>query len=285
MNYKPANLKNSRKRAVPNRAAAQHLVRKHSRFLIALLVSGIVIACNFSPKPSRLVEDLGRTLERGETEKALTFFSSHVISRLGIGPLKVDLVKTTAELKQHGGIKSIKVLSEDQAGDLTEVVVEIARGNGDVTKARYKFVKEQGTWKIDDVSLEGTSQSAEPLHAESTVEDVVKWAHENGATSIKTWLQKQSEPPICGASAVDRTTLPDEVRYHDVDDPKARERLMAALDPVLTMGGLFESSRRRSVQRSECLRGKSRRWSDSHNSGRPLLCRLSSRRENLSRTG
>jgi hypothetical protein len=81
------------------------------------------------------------------------------------------------------------------------------------------------------------SQSAEPLHAESAVEDVVKWAHENGATSIKTWLQKQSTPPICAAPAVDRTTLPDEVKYHDVDDPKARERLMTALDPVLTMVG------------------------------------------------
>src|SRR5207302_6383041 len=124
-----------------------------------------------SPKPSKLVEDLGRTLERGETEKALTFFSSRLISKMGIGTLKADLAKTTAELKEHGGIKSTKVLSEDEAGDLAEVLVEITRGNGDVTKARYKFVKEQGTWKIDDVSLETPSQSAEALHAESAVED------------------------------------------------------------------------------------------------------------------
>lgn len=153
---------------MPNREAAQYLARRRSRFLIALFLIGIFVAngCNFSPKPSKLVEDLARTLERGETEKALTFFSSHLIARLGIGPLKEDLGKTTAELKQHGGIKSIKVLSEDEAGDLGEVLVEITRGNGDVTKARYKFVKEQGAWKIDGVSLETPSQSIEPLHPE-----------------------------------------------------------------------------------------------------------------------
>ncbi len=128
-------------------------------------------------------------------------------------------------------------MSEEEVGDIAEVRVEVTRGNGDVTKARYKLVKEQGVWKINDVSLDMPSQATEPMHPESAVEDVVKWAHENGAVSIKDWLQKQSTPPICTAPAVDRTTLPDEVKYHDVDDPKARERLMHALDPVLTIVG------------------------------------------------
>ena len=113
--YKPDCLKDNRNRAVPNRAAAQCSVRKHSRFLIALLVSAVAIAgtgCNFSRKPSKVVEDLISTLERGEAERAVTFFSSRLINKVGIGPLKEDLGKTTAELKQHGGIKSIKVLSE-----------------------------------------------------------------------------------------------------------------------------------------------------------------------------
>lgn len=237
-NYKPDYLQDSRNRAVPNREAAQHSARRPSRFLIALLVCGMLIAhnaCNLSPKPSKLVEDLGRTLERGETEKALTFFSSRLITRLGIGALKEDLGKTTAELKQHGGIKSIKVLSEDEAGDLAEVLVEITRGNGDVTKARYKFVKEQRAWKIDDVSLETPSQSVEPLHPERAVEDVVKWARDTGGPKLKSWLAKQSAPAICKAPTVDRATLPDEVRYHDVDDPKVKERLLSALDPVLKL--------------------------------------------------
>jgi hypothetical protein len=241
--YKPDYPKDSRNRAVPNRGAAQYSAAKRSRFLIALLITGIFLAnngCNFSPKPSKLVEDLGRTLERGETDKALTFFSSHLIARLGIGPLKDNLGKTAAELKEHGGIKSIKVLSKDQAGNLAEVLVEITRGNGDVTKARYKFVKEQGTWKIDDVSLE-TPQANEPLHPESAVEDVVKWARDTGASELKNWLEKQSLPPVCSAPSVDRNSLPDEVKYHDVDDPKTKKRLISALEPVLKLVGCSNS--------------------------------------------
>jgi Domain of unknown function (DUF4878) len=239
-NYKSDHLKDSRKRAAPNRAAAQYLSTRRLRFLIALVLCGLIsanIACNFSHRPANVVEELGRTLDRGDTDKALSLFSTGLVSKLGIASLKANLAQATAELKEHGGIKSIKVLSDDEVGDLAEVRVEIHRGSGDVTKARYKLVKEQGAWKIDDVSLDMSGQSTEPLNADKAVEDVVKWAHENDATSTKTWLQKQPAPPICEAPEVDRATLPDEVRYHDVDDPKARERLLTALDPVLTLVG------------------------------------------------
>jgi hypothetical protein len=223
-----------------SRRRPQQISFKPSAFLYAVMLCALLTTntgCNFSRRPANVVEDLGRTLERGDTDKALSFFSAGLVSKLGIASLKANLAQATAELKEHGGIKSIKVLSDDEVGDLAEVRVEIQRGNGDVTKARYKLVKEQGVWKIDDVSLDMSGQSTEPLNPDKAVEDVVKWAHENGATSIKTWLQKQPAPPICEAPEVDRATLPDEVRYHDVDDPKARERLLTALDPVLTLVG------------------------------------------------
>jgi hypothetical protein len=75
------------------------------------------------------------------------------------------------------------------------------------------------------------------LYPESAVEDVVKWARDAGASSLKNWLAKQPSPAICKAPLVDRATLPDEVKYHDVDDPKVRERLLSALDPVLKLVG------------------------------------------------
>jgi Domain of unknown function (DUF4878) len=223
-----------------SRRRPQQISLKLSPFVYAVMLGALLTTntgCNFSHRPANVVENLGRTLDRGDTDKALSFFSTGLVSKLGIASLKANLAQATAELKEHGGIKSIKVLSDDEVGDLAEVRVEIHRGNGDVTKARYKLVKEQGAWKIDDVSLDMSGQSNEPLNPDKAVEDVVKWAHENDATSIKTWLQKQPTPPICGAPEVDRATLPDEVRYHDVDDPKARERLLTALDPVLTLVG------------------------------------------------
>ncbi len=98
------------------------------------------------------------------------------------------------------------------------------------------MIKEQGAWKVDGVSA-ASGQANEPLHPESAVEDVVNWARDAGASSLRSWLEKQPSPSICKAPLVDRATLPDEVRYHDVDDPKVRERLLSALDPVLKLVG------------------------------------------------
>lgn len=212
---------------------------KCSRVLLVLALLELLSinpGCSLSGKPSNSVETLCRTLESGEVDRAATFFSSGLINRLGIEALKEDLSRTTLELKEHGGIKSIKVLKEDVVGDVAEVTVEITRGNGNVSPVHYKLIKEQGVWKVDGVSAD-SGQAIEPLHPESAVEDVVKWARDAGASSLKSWLEKQPPPSICKASLVDRATLPDEVKYHDVDDPKVREGLLGALDPVLELVG------------------------------------------------
>lgn len=228
----------SRKQVVPNRKTAQRLSNKSFRLLIAFILCGIVSgsnSCNSSHKPSEFVEDLVRNLERGETEKAVTFFSSRLISRLGLIALKQDLTRTTSELKEHGGVKSLKVLSEDEAGAAVQVRVEITRGNGNITRARYTLLKEAGAWKIDAVALDDSE--FEPLHSARAVEDVVNWAHNTGAASIKQWLQEKYPPRICNTPPIDPAKLPDAVRYHAVDDPETRERLKSALQPVLTFFG------------------------------------------------
>jgi hypothetical protein len=212
---------------------------KRSRVLLVLALLellGINPGCSLSPKPSKSVETLCRTVESGEVDRAATFFSSGLINKLGIDALKENLSQASVELKEHGGIKSIKVLKEDVIGDVAEVTIEITRGNGNISPVRYKLIKEQGVWKIDGVTAD-SGQANEPLHPESAVEDVVNWARDAGASSLKDWLAKQPSPAICKAPLVDRVTLPDEVRYHDVDDPKVRERLLSALDPVLKLVG------------------------------------------------
>jgi|GEM_PF-5088552 len=50
-------------------------------------------------------------------------------------------------------------------------------------------------------------------------------------------LRNSHRPAICKGSAVDRNQLPDEIKYHDVDDAKARERLLNGLDPVIKLIG------------------------------------------------
>jgi len=210
-----------------------------SRFLLGLallVLLSMKTGCSFSAKPSKSVETLCRAVESGEVDRAATFFSSGFISKLGIEALKENLSRATAELKEHGGIRSIKVLKEEVVGDVAEVTIEITRGDSNTSSVRYKLIKDQGAWKVDGVSAD-SGQANEPLHPESAVEDAVKWARDSGASSLKSWLQKQPAPPVCTAPAVDRNALPDEVKYHVADDPKIKERLLSALDPVLKLVG------------------------------------------------
>ncbi|MDX6443130.1 MAG: hypothetical protein QOH71_204 [Blastocatellia bacterium] len=210
-----------------------------SRFPLGLILLALLsmnTGCSFSAKPSKSVETLCRAVESGEVDRAATYFSSGFISKLGIEVLKENLSRSALELKEHGGIKSIKVLKEEVVGDVAEVTIEITRGNGNITPVHYKLIKDQGAWKVDGVSVD-SGQANEPLHPESAVEDVVKWARDAGASSLKSWLQKQPAPPFCTAPAVDRNALPDEVKYHVADDTKIKERLLTALDPVLKLVG------------------------------------------------
>ena len=93
-------------------------------------------------------------MEGGEVERAATFFSSGFVNQGGIQALKKNLTRSALELKEHGGIKSIKVLKEDVVGDVAEVTIEITRGDNNTTSARYKLIKDQGVWKIDGVTAD-----------------------------------------------------------------------------------------------------------------------------------
>src|SRR5258708_4350606 len=89
---------------------------KCSRLLLVLALLELLSmtpGCNLSANPSKSVENLCRTVESGDVDRAATFFSSGLINRFGIQALKEDLSRTTTELKEHGGIKTIKVLKED----------------------------------------------------------------------------------------------------------------------------------------------------------------------------
>src|SRR2546429_4605862 len=130
-----------------------------SRLLLGLALlsmASLNTGCN-SQKPSGRVESLIRTVERGEIEQSLTFFSNRMVSRRGIGPLRADLLNEAVEIKEQGGIKSITVLKEETVGEVAEVTAEITKGNGESSTLRYKLVKEQGAWKIDAVASGSSS--------------------------------------------------------------------------------------------------------------------------------
>jgi hypothetical protein len=206
-------------------------------FLTAICfgLAGCLASCNWSSKPATVVQDVYRAIERGEIDRAMTFMSQGFMSRQGIESVKQGLSEAAFTLKNDGGIKSLKVLKEDTVGDFAEVTVEVTRGNGTASAVHYKLVRENGAWKIDAITADSTATRSEPMHPETAMRDVVKWAHDAGATDLKSWFRRQPAPAICKAGEIDRSTLPDEIRYHDVDDAKARERLVTGLEPVIKL--------------------------------------------------
>lgn len=172
----------------------------------------------FERSPSRVVEDLIRTTERGKIDQAAAFMSQGCVSRQGIDTIKESLRQSALWIKKDGGIKSIKVLKEDTVGDVAEVTMQITRGGGDSSVVYYKLIREKGDWKVDGVTSDSTSAGSEALHSDTAVQEVVTWAHESGAEKLTAWFQKQPAPPICKVGKIDRSTRPDEIKYHDVDD-------------------------------------------------------------------
>jgi hypothetical protein len=143
------------------------LERNSSTFLgivVTVAVLASIVSCGSRKKPSTVVEDLCRTVERGEIDQPARFNSQGFISRNGIDSTKESLRQTALWIRHDGGIKSIEVLKEDAVGDVAEVTVKITRAGGDSSVVYYKLIWENGDWKIDGVASDPTTHpSATPL--------------------------------------------------------------------------------------------------------------------------
>lgn len=123
----------------------------------AVTVLAWTVSCGFRKKPSSVVEDLVRTVERGEIDRAATFMSQGFVSRQGIEYIKESARQTALWIKRAGGIKSIEVLKEDTVGDVAEVTIKITRGGGDSSVVYYRLIWEKDDWKIDGIASDPTS--------------------------------------------------------------------------------------------------------------------------------
>jgi hypothetical protein len=123
----------------------------------AITVLATIVGCGFRKKPSAVVEDLCRTVERGEIDQAAAYMSQGFVSRQGIENIKESSRQTALWIKRAGGIKTLTVLKEDTVGDVAEVTMKITRGGGDSSVVYYKLIWENGDWKIDGVASDPTS--------------------------------------------------------------------------------------------------------------------------------
>lgn len=135
------------------------------RIVVVVAVVGLLastVSCGFRKKPSTVVEDMIRTVARGDIDQAMRFNSQGFISRNGIDYLKESLRQTALWIKHDGGIKSIEILKEDTVGDVAEVTMKITRGGGDSSVVYYKLIWENSDWKIDGVASDPTTPALSP---------------------------------------------------------------------------------------------------------------------------
>ena len=218
--------------------------------MLAVLICFVLCGagCGFlAPGPAPTARKALSLIEAGRIEEVTGYYSARVISANGITALKSNLSSIPAQFKRDGGIKQVEVESEDTIGEVAEVTFKIVYGSGLIEHVTYRFVREDGHWKIDGtiaVDTQGTSGAgangtpdAAPRHPERAVADVVAWARSERAVQVAEWVRRYPKPAVCAPHAPDEARLPDAIKYHLVDEGRTRERLTAELLPVLRLVG------------------------------------------------
>lgn len=122
--------------------------------MIALLVTLLTsVSCSkFSSAPSSVAKNLMDYIEAGRIDDAVNLLSSSYIkNKGGIDSVKKRLTDTAWYIKEKKTLKSFDIKNEEVFGDLASVTASAASGDGIARTVLFKFIKENGAWKIDSV--------------------------------------------------------------------------------------------------------------------------------------
>ena len=118
------------------------------RILVVLLSAVLLAGCTGSGKPSDTYKEFASFLEKNELEAAykLVDKQSRVLidDRGGVA----NLTASAAHIKEHRGVKDIKVTREEQQGDSATSTALISFNDGFSGEVVNRFIKEDGKWKL-----------------------------------------------------------------------------------------------------------------------------------------
>lgn len=116
--------------------------------LMSLIVLSIT-ACSSFDSPSSVVKKFYEYLEAGKVNDAYELIAKdgkEMLKQYGGGVSALS--DLTSEIKNKGGLKAIKIESEEITGDMAKVVFVITYGNGTTKNDDEELIKEQKSWKI-----------------------------------------------------------------------------------------------------------------------------------------
>jgi hypothetical protein len=109
----------------------------------------IILSSCFKPGPGKTVENFHRSLETGDLDQAISFFSSSITDNFGQDKIKLVMSQAVSQTKEKGGIKSLKINSEEITGDVAKVNYTIIYGDDSSTTDTIELIKENDQWKIN----------------------------------------------------------------------------------------------------------------------------------------
>ena len=117
--------------------------------ILAVLFSAVILAgCTGSGKPSDTYKEFATSLEKNELEAAYKLLDKQsrilIDQRGGVA----NLTASAAHIKEHRGVKEIKVTSEEQQGDAATSTVLVSFNDGFSGEVVNRFIKEDGKWKL-----------------------------------------------------------------------------------------------------------------------------------------
>ena len=121
-----------------------------SKFRILLLLTAVTafVACGLFGGPGKATKNFYYALEAGRLDDAIGMVSNQTKGSLGEQKLRGVLSDLTRKIKQHGGISSIEVTSEEITGEIADVAGAIEYKDGTSESFTQKLFKEQGDWKL-----------------------------------------------------------------------------------------------------------------------------------------
>jgi hypothetical protein len=114
-------------------------------FTLLLILSG----CGLFSSPGKTTKNFYRAVEAGKLDQATKMVSSKVKSGMGDQKMRTMLSEATRKIREHRGIDSIEITSEQVTGDVADVSGTIKYSDGTSENFNQKLLKEDGDWKLE----------------------------------------------------------------------------------------------------------------------------------------
>jgi hypothetical protein len=114
---------------------------------MAIVMALGLAGCGASP--SGTVKEFYENVEKGKLDDAMEPLPPQA-KAMGPEKIKAELGRKTSQIQAKGGIKSIKVVTETETGDVATVEIAVTYGDKSTANESIKMMKSDGKWLMQN---------------------------------------------------------------------------------------------------------------------------------------